>query len=127
MQPDSNNSSNLPSFAVPPADGQPVNSGSSGLPSPSASFSTTAPVNRPLAPQNPSGGQNSLAFNPPVASAPVEASDTDLIEKEWVHHAKDIVAKTRDDPFTQSQELTKLKAEYLQKRYNKVLKLNRLQ
>ncbi len=50
------------------------------------------------------------------------AADTDLIEKMWVDKAKDIVAKTADDPHTQKEEISKVKAEYLQKRFKKSIK-----
>ena len=56
----------------------------------------------------------------------LQASDeTDLIEKEWVTKAKQIVEKTRDDPYKQSEELTVVKADYIKKRYNKTIKLNK--
>jgi hypothetical protein len=55
-------------------------------------------------------------------SMPAMADDTDLIEKEWVEKAKEIVAKTTHDPYVQNQEMNKVKAEYLKKRYNKDLK-----
>jgi len=51
--------------------------------------------------------------------------DSDLIEKEWVNKAKQIVEKTREDPHKQSEELTIFKADYLQKRYNKTIKVNK--
>ncbi len=50
---------------------------------------------------------------------PDEAADSDLIEKEWVLKAKQIVEKTAEDPFAQTEALSKMKAEYLKKRYNK--------
>lgn len=65
---------------------------------------------------------------PPVSTATASLSasdDTDLIEKEWVDKAKAIVERTRDDPYKQSEELTMVKADYLQKRYNKTIKLNK--
>jgi hypothetical protein len=52
------------------------------------------------------------------------ADDIDLIEKEWVVKAKEIVAKTKDDPYRQNQEMSKVKADYLKKRYNKDLRLS---
>lgn len=55
---------------------------------------------------------------------PQIADDTDLIEKEWVIKAKEIVAQTAHDPHLQSREMTKFKAEYMKKRYNKDLKLS---
>ncbi len=54
----------------------------------------------------------------------ITADDTDLIEKEWVEKAKKIVERTRDDPRQQSDELTAFKADYLQKRYGKIIKLD---
>lgn len=52
---------------------------------------------------------------------PDEAADNDLIEKEWVLKAKQIVEHTSEDPFLQQQELSKIKADYMKKRYNKDL------
>ena len=51
--------------------------------------------------------------------------DGDLIEKEWVNKAKAIVERTKDNPYKQSEELTVVKADYLKKRYDKTLKLNK--
>ena len=56
--------------------------------------------------------------------AKLTADDSDLVEKEWVNKAKKIVEQTQDDPFQQSTELSGLKADYLQQRYNKQVKLN---
>lgn len=55
---------------------------------------------------------------------PAVADDADLIEKEWVQKAKDIIKQTQSDPHVQSKELNIFKADYMQKRYNKVLKLS---
>lgn len=63
----------------------------------------------------------------PTSSAtivPDVADDGDLIEKEWVNKAKQIVEKTRDDPYMQSKEMTLFKADYMKKRYNKSIKLS---
>lgn len=57
---------------------------------------------------------------PIVASPP--AKDVDRIEKVWVDKAKTIVAQTRDDPFLQNNEMSKVKAAYIEKRFNKKLK-----
>lgn len=64
------------------------------------------------------------ASQQPVSTTnPAVADDTDLIEKEWVTKAKQIVASTRDDPHLQNKEINKFKADYLKKRYNKDIKL----
>ncbi len=55
----------------------------------------------------------------PVSDTPVIAADDDLIEKEWVDKAKKIIAETRDDPYKREQEVSKLQADYLRKRYGR--------
>lgn len=57
-----------------------------------------------------------------TATAHMSAEDADLIEKEWVQKAKDIVSHTNGDPFTQNKEINKIKADYIKKRYNKDIK-----
>jgi general stress protein 26 len=67
--------------------------------------------------------QQSRPANP---TASLQASDdSDLIEKEWVNKAKQIVERTRDDPHKQTEELTLVKVDYMKKRYNKTIKLNK--
>ncbi len=61
--------------------------------------------------------------NPIASDMPLIADDVDVIEKEWVDKAKKIVSATKDDPHAQEKEVSKLQADYLQKRYNKQLKL----
>ena len=56
-------------------------------------------------------------------SNPAEAADVDLIEKEWVEKAKKVVADTKHDPYLQGQQVSKLQADYLQKRYGKTVNL----
>ncbi|HET6747607.1 MAG TPA: hypothetical protein VFH06_05905 [Candidatus Saccharimonadales bacterium] len=57
----------------------------------------------------------------PPSATPLVAADDDLIEKEWVDKAKAIVTKTKDDPYQREQEVGKLQADYLRKRYGKEL------
>lgn len=57
-------------------------------------------------------------------SLPAGAEDSDLIEKEWVDRAKQIVEHTREDPYEQQRALSEMKADYLKKRYNKDIKLH---
>lgn len=56
-------------------------------------------------------------------SNPVAAADEDLIEKEWVEKAKKVIADTKHDPYLQEQEVSKLQADYLKKRYGKTVNL----
>lgn len=55
---------------------------------------------------------------------PVIADDIDVIEKEWVNKAKEVVKNTSLDPFEQEKQVSKLQADYLKKRYNKDVKLS---
>lgn len=50
---------------------------------------------------------------------PLVANDDDLIEKEWVDHAKRIIAVTKDDPYRREKEISKLQVDYIQKRYGR--------
>lgn len=58
---------------------------------------------------------------PLTDDSPLVANDDDLIEKEWVDKAKKIIVATRDDPHRREQEVGKLQADYLLKRYGKEL------
>lgn len=59
-----------------------------------------------------------------VSDLPALASDDEVIEKEWVDKAKKIVDQTKDDPYQQEKEVSKLQADYLKKRYGKDVKLS---
>lgn len=59
---------------------------------------------------------------PAGAASPLIASvDEEVIEKEWVDKAKQIVAATADDPHLRSDQVSALQKEYLEKRFNKEL------
>jgi hypothetical protein len=91
---------------------------------PELQLPTPQPLAAPLA-----GPTHQSAPQPVVPNAtnivvPSTADDSDLIEKEWVAKAKQIVDRTRNDPHQQSEVLTHLKNDYMQKRYNKSIKLS---
>lgn len=54
---------------------------------------------------------------------PTVASDEEVIEKEWVDKAKKIITQTKNDPYMQEKEVSKLQADYLKKRYGKDIKV----
>lgn len=54
---------------------------------------------------------------------PSIAADDDVIEKEWVNKAKKVIQDTKGDPYAKEQEVSKLQADYMQKRYGKRIKL----
>ena len=61
----------------------------------------------------------------PVPQQPVQQQDDnpDDLDREWVYKAKEIVERTKHDPFMESRELSKVKADYLKTRHNKHLKV----
>ena len=63
----------------------------------------------------------------PVTALPVQEQPEDVDtpqDEEWVSKAKDIIEHTHGDPYTQSIELSKLKAQYIKARYNKDVKVS---
>ena len=56
-------------------------------------------------------------------SNPSAAADDELIEKEWVEKAKKVISETKHDPYLQEREVSKLQADYLQKRYGKTVNM----
>ena len=94
------------------------------LQTPPAQSITTIPlpIPPPAAP-----GQSSSVRNVSLTTqgaVPQIDDDNDLIEKEWVNKAKQIVERNRDDPYKQSEELTVFKADYMKKRYGKTVKIS---
>ncbi len=78
---------------------------------PQDDLSKTQPsVNQPV-----SNDDNQLT----VGLNEMSAEDLELIEKEWVEKAKEIVSRTQGDPYKQNIELNRVRAEYIKKRYNK--------
>ncbi len=63
--------------------------------------------------------QQAAGQNIPIDETPDTAEDVDLIEKAWVEKAKSIVNETQGNPYEQNERLTKMKADYLKKRYDK--------
>ncbi len=56
---------------------------------------------------------------------PSVAEDADVIEKQWVIKAKELVDATKDDPHRQNKEINKFKAAYIKKRYDKEIKVSK--
>lgn len=86
---------------------------------PVVSVPASMPQPAPVAPQTPSAPAVSTADS----ATPLVADDVDVIEKEWVDKAKKIVSSTKEDPHAQEQQVSRLQADYLMKRYNKQIKL----
>jgi len=80
------------------------------------------PVAQPVTQPQDDQGDDS---NPPAIpiDAPDLADDVDVIEKEWVDKAKEIVGQTKEDPRKQNHNVSLLKADYMKKRYGKDIKI----
>jgi hypothetical protein len=76
-----------------------------------------APTAQPLALQTNTAGNATHAVPSPIP--PEGSSGVSDIDKEWVEKARNIVWQTRSDPYTQSNEISKLKAEYLRVRFDR--------
>ncbi len=56
------------------------------------------------------------------ATATGAGDDENALDQEWIAKARGIVMRTRSDPYMQSKELSKIKAQYIKVRYNKDVK-----
>lgn len=71
-----------------------------------------------LAQYNAAGGSNSS-----YQAGPVDDTDA-AFDEEWVNKTRAVVQQTHADPYLQSQELGKIKAQYIKLRYNKDIKVS---
>ena len=111
--------------AASPIEGAPAGPETGSVPPvPSMAMPALPAIPLPTVPAIP----NAAASDNPATSAqgqnPPIKDDGDLIEKEWVNKAKQIVEHNRDDPHKQSEEMTVFRADYMKKRYGKTIKLN---
>lgn len=85
----------------------------------------TQPLQQPGSATLPSPQPSDDIIATPVIDpiTPTIANDDDIIEKEWVNKSKKIVIATKGDPYQREQEVSKLQAQYIQKRYGKEVKL----
>jgi len=87
-----------------------------------------APVNaQPAAmqpaPQQPANGLPQATMPAMQEMPAVQADDESAIDQEWTNKAREIVERTHADPFLESRELSKIKAQYIKVRYNKDIKV----
>lgn len=99
-----------------------------GSPSPaSIGGGLTAPTNQYTGQPIATGQQpvNQAAANPSVPNVQpnLAVPDEAEMDKAWVDQAVVVLDKTRDDPFLQSQEIAKLRAQYMQSKFDKKIKL----
>ena len=89
---------------------------------------------QPPQPVLPAVPQDIPAVDQPVIAVPpdditgvaptsfAQAKDSDHIESQWVDKAKSVIAHTQEDPYMQKHEMSRVKAEYIQKRFGKQIK-----
>lgn len=65
-----------------------------------------------------------ISDNSVAATADVKPEASDLIDKEWIDKAKKILSSFANDPRKQAININRLRADYLQKRYNKDIKVS---
>lgn len=117
-----------PQPASPEAENQRQEKGQEAPAAPQEQVGKRAPQALPPIPAIPAADTPITAAPPQdnaatgYAAAAHSAQDSDHIEQQWVDKAKAIVAQTHDDPYTQKHEMSKVKAEYIQKRFNKQIK-----
>jgi len=87
---------------------------------------TTQDAQTAIAPVLASPLQPAAVASVPVAEAGLmsaqktqDDSKSDELDQAWAQKTKAVVEQTKHDPFLESVELSKLKAEYLKIRYNK--------
>lgn len=59
--------------------------------------------------------------NPTILPAPIDDHE---LEKQYVAKAKLVIGQTRTDPYVQSKELNKVRAEFIKRKYGKDIKLS---
>ena len=80
---------------------------------------TDANISTPSIPTGTTSQSSPQAIStaPPVTA---QTSDETAIEQEWIEKAKEVVARTQDDPYMQNRLLSELKTQYLATRYGRV-------
>lgn len=125
MDPQTTPTNEAPGLSLPPV--QPA-AAQPAQPQPTAAPATDDQAATPVT-AAPATAQAQAPQQPAQASVddatPLIADDADLIEKEWVEKAKQLVDKTKADPYNQNKEINKFKATYIKKRYNKDVQLSK--
>lgn len=80
----------------------------------------STPVSVPDAPPTPVPAPPPAAPSP--GSNPADADDVDVIEKEWVDRAEEVIKDTAGDPYREEEQVEDLQIDYMKKRFGKDIK-----
>jgi hypothetical protein len=101
----------VPQFAAMPA----IPQNPMAVPSVQQPMPQVPPAQQPVLPVTPIADVNAAA----VAQ---QSDDDSSLDEEWVNKAREIVERTHTDPYLQSREISRIKAQYIKVRYNKDIK-----
>lgn len=96
---------------------------SSAVPRVSDANNTDLVAHNPESAQSAALAQPSDVQSQAVTNTAGADDDDDSLDEEWIQKAKVIVDQTRADPYQQSKEISKVKANYLKTHYNKEIKV----
>lgn len=102
--------------------GQPASQESAPSKSPSAPGQAVPQLHLPTSDDQQAATSQPAQDQPaqkPVITAPLHAADGNTIEKEWVDALKLVEDRTKNDPYKQKEEVSRIKADYQLKRFNK--------
>lgn len=89
-----------------------------------AGYQLVPPVPQQLAPQSPVPAPAADVQSPTEPENSEDAA-TDIQDEEWIDKARDVIEQNRLDPYVQSRELGRLKAQYLKARFDKDIKVSK--
>lgn len=75
------------------------------------------PPETPVIPPNAEPTPDPASQTQSAEQGPMIADDVDVIEKEWVDKAQEVVQKTEGDPHAEEEAVEDLQIDYLKKRY----------
>jgi hypothetical protein len=85
----------------------------------SAAAVPTSAAGLPSLPADPAASAAPIASASATPATPLSAADVDVIEKEWVDKAEDVIKKTAGDPHAEEEAVEAMQVDYLKKRYGR--------
>jgi hypothetical protein len=82
----------------------------------------TVPDDVPVADQPAIPAAQAQADDHAAATTQAVIPDSEHIERSWIDKTRAVISQAREDPYIQKNEVSKIKAEYIQKRFNKEIK-----